>query len=155
MWQLPFDAEYIMRFAALYTCLLWLPLLFVAMARSKKGGIACMAFSCVYVLTCPMLIQGYSHADNVRELFRPGGEYWFAGLGLLACWAGALWANGSWRLRAVAATLCVVAWPLLCASIDVPAVHGLDLQPVLFCAAFAVFILCLSSAFSGMEKDTI
>lgn len=146
VWRLPFDAEYILRFAALYTCLLWLPLLFVVMARSRKGVVACMVFSCAYVLACPMLIRGYSHADNVRELFLPGGEYWFAGLCLLTYWAGALLANrGRWLFAGVA--LCVVTWPLLCASIDISAVHGLILRPVQFYVAFAVFVLCLSSAF--------
>jgi len=152
VWQLPFDAEYIMRFAALYTCLLWLPLLFVAMARSRKGGIACMVFSCVYVIACPMLIQGYSHADNVRELFLPDGGYWFAGLCLLTCWAGALWARDSWRPRLATIILCAVAWPLLCVSIDVSAVHGLILYPTQFYVTFAVFVLCLSSAFGKVRR---
>jgi len=147
----PLDLEYIARLAAVYFPFAWVPLLIPPLAlRSRASAACCAAASAAVVLASQAVVQGYSHADNVRELFRPGGEYLFGGGCLAAGWAAMLCARaGAVRRTAAAVALSVPAWWVANASVRVESVHGVSAGFAAFCAVFVVFALC---AAPGMRR---
>jgi len=140
----PLDLEYIARLAAVYFPFAWVPLLIPPLApRSRVSAACCAAASVAVVLAARAVVQGYSHADNVSELFRPGGECLFGAGCLAAGWAAMLCARaGAVRGVAVAAALSVPAWWMANASVRVESVHGVSAGFAAFCAVFVFFALC-------------
>jgi len=139
----PLDLEYIARLAAVYFPFAWVPLLIPPLAVRSRAAVWCAAASATVILASRAVVQGYSHADNVSELFRPGGECLFAAGCLAAGWAAMLCARaGAVRGAAVAAALSVPAWWVANASVRVESVHGVSAGFAAFCAAFVFFALC-------------
>lgn len=141
----PLDLEYITRFAAIYLPFGWLPLVLPSLAiSSRRTMLVCAAVSAGLVAASPMIIANYSHADNVRELFRPNGGYWFGAMCLLAAWTaplcGLVW---RWFTAPVVLGLATVAaWWLFSLSVDVVSIHGLALAPAMFAATFLFYVFC-------------
>lgn len=142
----PLDLEYILRFAALYLPLLWLPMFctFLAMRRLRTKGVLLAGFSIGLILATPLIIRYYSPSDNVPELFRPYGGCWFALLILLTVWSALLARRAGIRLGPLVMGLaCVSAWWLLNTSIRVSNIHGVSLGFPMFAGIFVAVQLCI------------
>jgi len=139
----PLDLEYIARFAVIYLPFAWLPLVMPPLVASRRGLLVCAAVSLILVAAAPAVIGHYSHADNVRELFRPHGGHWFGVMCLLSPWAAFLCGRVRWPVGlALAALSSVAAWRLFLLSVEVDTIHGLRLTLPMFAAAFLFYILC-------------
>jgi len=139
----PLDLEYIARFAAIYLPFAWLPLVMPPLAMSRRGLLACAVASASLVIVAPLIIGHYSHADNVRELFKPHGGHWFGAMCLLSPWVVFLCGRARWPAGLALAILSsVAAWRLFLLSVEVDTIHGLRLTLPMFAAAFLFYVFC-------------
>ncbi len=153
------DAEYILRFAALYLSFLWLPVFFSlrAIRNPRTGGLVLLGFSAILVLATPTIIRHYSPSDNVRTLFKPGGGHWFAVMVLLIVWCAILSRRvGRWT-PAVLLAASALGWSLINLSVNVPSIHGVHLGYPLFAAILSLGLLCILPALppARAAKETL
>jgi hypothetical protein len=151
----PLDIEYVARLAAVYFPFAWVPLLIPPLAtRSRAGAACCAAVSAAVVLASRAVVRGYSHADNVSELFRPGGECLFGAGCLAAGWAAMLCARaGAVRGAVLAVALSVPAWWVANMSVRVESVHGVSAGFAAFCAVFVFFALCAAPGMRAGQPE--